>query len=236
MTAGQYPLPATLLVADLRGFGSLTNPEQLAARSALYSRLAVSFDEGGVPWDGCAHEDRGDGVLVVVPPEVPKPVLLGPVLDRLVDARRSWPRPVRIAVHAGDLHHDGLGFVGSDVNHVFRLVEATPLREALTTSGAPAAVLISDELYRGTARHGYGPGPARGYFPVPVAEKETRVTAWLTIPGADAAAERIAERARAPRRPARPAGGVALSAGGDQHVTNSLLAGRSVTGARRRRH
>ena len=41
-------------------------------RSGLYGSLRAAFVRSGIPWDLCYHEDRGDGVLILVPPEVPK--------------------------------------------------------------------------------------------------------------------------------------------------------------------
>lgn len=222
MTAQRHPFPASALVVDLRGFGTLTNPEQLAARRRLYGILSRAFTGGGVPWEGCRREDRGDGLLVVAPPWVPKTTLLGPVLDRITDPRNDWPRRLRVAVHAGEMHHDGNGFVGTDVNRVFRLANSAPLREALERTTAPCALLVSEELYHGIVRHGYGEIQPRSYFPVPLSEKETTTTAWLRIPGDDRTAEAISRSAARPRR-SRP-GGIVLRAGRDQTITGSIIA------------
>lgn len=223
-----HPFPASTLVVDLRGFGMLTNPQQLAARQLMYSQLAAAFTSGGIVWTDCAQEDRGDGVLIVVPTSVPKSRLLGPVLDQLVDPQTRWPRPVRIALHAGDIHHDGKGFVGSDVNHVFRLVNSAVLHEALERTIGTCAVLISNELHQGTVRHGYDTIDPRSYFQVSLAEKETRADAWLRIPGDDQAAEQISRGSR--RRPAqpRPTRGVTLESGNNQIIKNTTIAGRDI--------
>ena len=73
------------------------------------------------------HEDRGDGVLVLVPPEVPKGRLVSNLLARLEaalgihnasmerqNASRAAATQVRlpVAVHAGEVTFDGHGVVG----------------------------------------------------------------------------------------------------------------------------
>ena len=67
----------TIVCVDVEGFGDQrrTNPHQVAIRDALYSSLRAAFARSQVCWDDCYHEDRGDGVLVLVPADVPKNLL-----------------------------------------------------------------------------------------------------------------------------------------------------------------
>lgn len=39
----------------------------------MYRMLHRTFDGLGLDWTACHHEDRGDGVFVTVPADVPKP-------------------------------------------------------------------------------------------------------------------------------------------------------------------
>ncbi len=57
------------------GDPSRTNLDQLAARDGLYKALAQAFGSSGIRWRDCVIEDRGDGALILVPPEVPKSLL-----------------------------------------------------------------------------------------------------------------------------------------------------------------
>ena len=81
-------LHRTILCVDVEGFGDprRTNPHRVAVRTGLYRSLRVAFTRAGVEWEACYREDRGDGVLVLVPPEVPKNLLVGSVPLELVAA------------------------------------------------------------------------------------------------------------------------------------------------------
>ncbi|RSM70395.1 hypothetical protein DL991_37695 [Amycolatopsis sp. WAC 01375] len=224
----EYPFPATIVVVDLRSFSKLRNPDQIAARRQLYGLLADAFTAGGVDWKLCAHEDRGDGVLVIVPTETPRAVLLGPVLTefahRVESAERlpsGWACQVRVAVQAGEVHQDENGFVGSDVNHAFRLVDSDVLREALSTTDRRCAVLVSDVLYQATVRHGYDQIDPNAFHCTVVHVKDVTATAWLSIPGDDAAARAVAARQRGPQR-----SDAQNAVGGNVTITDSNVSGR----------
>ncbi len=49
----------------------------------LYEYLEKAFNSCGIPWDECFWEDRGDGALIVVPPELPVTGLIDPLPDKL---------------------------------------------------------------------------------------------------------------------------------------------------------
>ncbi|MER6666185.1 hypothetical protein ABT256_16720 [Amycolatopsis japonica] len=224
----EYPFPATIVVVDLRSFSKLKNPEQIAARRQLYDLLADAFTAGGVDWELCAREDRGDGVLVIVPTETPRAVLLGPVLTEFASRVESterlpsgWACETRVAFQAGEVHQDENGFVGSDVNHAFRLVDSDVLREALSATDRRCAVLVSDVLYQATVRHGYDQIDPDAFHRTTVHVKDVVATAWLSIPGDAATAHEVAARQHEPRRPtARNA------VGGNVTITDSNVAGR----------
>src|SRR5712691_1112128 len=64
----------SIFVVDVAGFGDRcrTNPDQVATREGLYRTLRRALARSGITWDACYREDRGDGAIVLVPPEVPK--------------------------------------------------------------------------------------------------------------------------------------------------------------------
>jgi hypothetical protein len=107
-------------------------------------------------------------------------------------------------------------------------------RRALAGTARPGVVLVSDQLYQGIIRHGYGDVAPDSYYQVPISEKETSTTAWLRIPGDDQTAERVALQARQPSRPGQ-SGGVTLRAGGDQVIAGSTIVGRDMVARRGRR-
>ena len=45
----------------------------------MYEAVRCAFGAAGIPWDNCYHEDRGDGLLVLVPAEVSKELLVNAV-------------------------------------------------------------------------------------------------------------------------------------------------------------
>jgi hypothetical protein len=68
-----------IMVVDVEGFGdpARTNLDQLAVREALYEALARAFAESGIGWGSCVSEDRGDGALILIPPEPPIHLMTG---------------------------------------------------------------------------------------------------------------------------------------------------------------
>ena len=138
-----------------------TNLNQLAVRGALYRALTEAFGRSGIAWDGCISEDRGDGVLILVPPDVPKtrllvglPGILSAVVGRH-NAGCAVPEQMRlrVAVHAGEVYRDAHGVAGTAINHAFRLVEAPALRSALDASPGVLALIVSDWLFGEVVRH-----------------------------------------------------------------------------------
>ena len=84
-------------------------------RDGLYRAMQDAFGSAGIPWNNCDREDRGDGVFVLVPAEVPKALLAESLPPALVTALRAhndgYPGPERIrlrmALHAGEVHSAG---------------------------------------------------------------------------------------------------------------------------------
>lgn len=177
----------TIVGADIQGFGSpeRTRPHQLSARAGLYRTLAAAFASSGIPWDDCYREDRGDGVLILIPPSVPKCRLVEGLLHQivaelahhnLVHDHRAQIR-LRLAVHAGELQHDDHGVTGTALITAFRLLEAEVLRTALRHTSAGLAVISSSWFFDEVVRH--SPGAVPSWRRVRVSVKETRTTAWI---------------------------------------------------------
>ncbi len=178
-----------IVVVDVEGFGDQrrTNPDQVAVRDGLYQAMQDAFGRAGIPWDSCSHEDRGDGVFVLVPAEVPKALLAEALPSALVTALRAHngghPGPeqirLRMALHAGEVHYDQHGVTAVAVNLAFRLLEADPLKTALASSSGVLAVIVSSWFFEEVVRHG---GAAPGYRRVEVAVKETTTIGWICLP------------------------------------------------------
>jgi hypothetical protein len=126
-------------------------------------------------------------VLVLVPAEVPKGLLVESLPFALVTALRGHngahlgPEQIRLrmALHAGEVRYDRHGVTGMAVNLAFRLLEAAPLKEALASSPGVLAVITSSWFYAEVARQ----TPVAGeYHCVDVAVKETTTIAWICLP------------------------------------------------------
>jgi hypothetical protein len=147
-----------LFAVDIAGF---TGPHRdddirLYLHEELYQVLHKAFDGSGIPWADCFCEDRGDGALIVVPPAVPCKGLIDPLPERLRSlirrhnhvSRDAAGIQLRAAAHIGPVEHDGHGFVGTDINLLFRMLDARPLKAALAGSGAELGLIVSDYVYR----------------------------------------------------------------------------------------
>jgi len=179
----------TIVVVDVEGFADRrrTNRDQVAVRAGLYRVMREAFGQAGVSWDECGHEDRGDGVFVLVPAEVPKALLVESLPPALVtelrahNAAHRGPERIRLrmALHAGEVQYDGHGVTGASVNLAFRLLEASALKAALAGSPGVLAVIVSSWFLEEVVRH---TGAAAGYRPVEVAVKETVTSGWICLP------------------------------------------------------
>jgi tetratricopeptide (TPR) repeat protein len=191
--------PAThraILAIDIATFTSArADSDRLAMRDVLYDALKRSMANADVPWGACAFEDRGDGVLVLISPEVPK-IRLVAVADELEAALRTHNAAssteqrmrLRLAIHAGEVRIDANGVVGTAIIHAFRLLDAPPVRAALSASENDVASVVSDWFYQEVVRHDTTED-STAYQPVEVRVKETVATAWVRMPEAAPRAE-----------------------------------------------
>jgi hypothetical protein len=182
------------LVCDIAGFSasSRADPVRVKVRRAMYEGLDRSLAEGaGVRLDDCYHEDRGDGVMVVLPPGVRTEALLTRVVDELRSEVRhhneaaSEPARMRlrVAVNVGEAHADDHGVVSTALTHAFRLLDAAPLKEAVAAAETGIAVIVSERVFDDVVGHGRGRVDPGDYYRVDVEVKETTAGAWIMVPG-----------------------------------------------------
>ena len=146
-----------ILIVDVENFGdpARTNTDQMAIRDTVYKVLQQSFAIANIGWEDCVTEDRGDGVLILIPPSVPKSWLVerlpAYLSEMLVQHNAACPAEVRIrlrvALHAGEVHPDAHGYAGASINRAFRLIEASAPRTALRHSSGVVALVVSDWFY-----------------------------------------------------------------------------------------
>ncbi|MFD9699082.1 hypothetical protein [Lentzea sp. NPDC059081] len=179
----------TIVAADIVGFGQHDrNDIQVRIRHGMYEAMRAAFDTAYIPWQSCQHEDRGDGVLVLVPANVRKRLLADHLPTALVEAlslhNRAHPARerirLRLALHAGEVNYDQHGVAGSAINHTFRLLDADVLRGSLKNSPAVLAVIGSAWFFDDVIRHGEA-SQAKTYRRVEVLNKETITEAWIRL-------------------------------------------------------
>jgi hypothetical protein len=114
------------------------------------TRLAM-----GTAWDTCRREDRGDGELIIVPPDIPT----AHVIERLVSVlpaqlkrhNRIYGTPsqirLRVAVEVGPIEDDESGAAGRSIVGVARLLDAEPFKQAMADTWALLGVIVSPFVY-----------------------------------------------------------------------------------------
>lgn len=190
-----------LFAVDIAGFTDPRRDEQvqLYLRDMLYRMLERAFDGSGVPWRGCEHEDRGDGVLVIVPPTISVDGLADPLPERLCGLVRVHNRmssdeariQLRAAAHVGRVYRDDHGFAGDSPSHLRRLLDTSALKHLLAVSGTELAFIASDYFYDAIVRrHPTLVDPA-AFQPVTVDTKHDTATGWVQLLGSASPAARI---------------------------------------------
>nr|WP_042186006.1 tetratricopeptide repeat protein [Kibdelosporangium sp. MJ126-NF4]CEL17024.1 transcriptional regulator, SARP family [Kibdelosporangium sp. MJ126-NF4]CTQ91746.1 transcriptional regulator, SARP family [Kibdelosporangium sp. MJ126-NF4] len=197
----------TILVVDVVGFGDIrrTNAHQLEVRRGLYGAVESACTAAGIPWDDCHREDRGDGIMIVVPAHVPKSLFAEALPGHLTAALRTHNQVhppqarirLRMALHAGEVHHDDHGVVGRAVNLAFRLLDCGTFRAMHTRSDVPLAIIASAWFFDEVIWH--GPAAAE-YQRFRVSAKEVDTVAWINLPGADVRQEPASAERPVPRQ------------------------------------
>ncbi|KAA2254862.1 hypothetical protein F0L68_29200 [Solihabitans fulvus] len=212
-----------ILSLDVQGSASRTDHEKLALRQVVYAVVGQAFDAAGVDPADRRIEDRGDGVLALVSPTVPESRMMGTWVETAREVLRESNRRsgdqqrvrVRLGLHCGQVHEDGHGVAGADVELACRLCDSDAARGVLDAAhAADLAVIVSDRLYQSVVRHGGRFIDPHCYGEVRVTVKETDTCAWVYVPGhSTPPAPRSASRAT------RGAGEGQAAAGGSRVVT-----------------
>ncbi|MEU8310615.1 hypothetical protein AB0C84_44360 [Actinomadura sp. NPDC048955] len=183
----------TLIGVDISRFGDHRRDDDAhrLLRKHMYQHLQEAFKTSRLPWTACYTEDRGDGALIITPPEIPPTDAMDPLAHHLTALLRRTNRlandlgrlRLRMAVHAGAIEHDDHGVLGQPLIHLFRLLEAPTFKQHLDQApDADLAMLVSQELYQHAAETGLINRAA--YRPITVRHKETQGCGYLWLPPA----------------------------------------------------
>ncbi|HEX6469091.1 MAG TPA: WD40 repeat domain-containing protein [Streptosporangiaceae bacterium] len=182
----------TLLHTDISGFGRhRLRAAQEKLRAAHYRILALCLESSGLEPSECYWEDRGDGIIVVIPGEHDPIRAVHPFLDELqyrlrehnLDAGKDERIRLRMALHVGDAYHDEHGLTGPDVNLVFRLIDARRFKDEFRESVASLAFIASDDVYERVIKRAPRLVDPDAFEQILVVQKETRTTAWMQFRG-----------------------------------------------------
>jgi hypothetical protein len=181
----------TIVVVDVDRFADprRTSNAQLAIRRGLYGVLESAFELAGIMLQGCRTEDRGDGVMILAPSDIPRANFVERLPSAIVHGltRHNAIHPpeeqirLRMALHAGEVSSDAYGTSGTPINMAFRLLEAPRLRVALDTSPGVLGLITSSWFFNEVVADNPVAKP-RTYRRVGVSVKETTTEAWICLP------------------------------------------------------
>ncbi|MBT3149937.1 hypothetical protein HTV45_03255 [Streptomyces sp. CHD11] len=185
------PVSRTILLLDIERFSDRDDVEQAYLRRMLYDVTDRALEAAGIDETLRARADRGDSVMELIDANAPVTALLRALLTevpaqlRAVNrmASRSAQMRLRGVVAGGYVavdRHDG--WVGTDLNHACRLLDAALLRAALREREDDFALCVSDSVYTGVVRHDHPGVPAAGFHRMAVDSKNGLLTAWLHGP------------------------------------------------------
>ncbi|MEU6141386.1 hypothetical protein ABZ848_13580 [Streptomyces sp. NPDC047081] len=188
------PVSRTILLLDIERYSDRDDVEQAYLRRMLYDITDRALEAAGIDETLRLRADRGDSVMELIDAGAPVTALLRSLLNevpaqlRTVNRMASSSAQIRLrgVVATGWVAVDGLdGWVGSDLNHACRLLDAGVLRDALRERRDDFALCVSDALYAGVVRHDHTGIPKAEFHPVTVDSKNGPLKAWLhgPVPG-----------------------------------------------------
>ncbi|MEU1202296.1 hypothetical protein ABZ446_39610 [Streptomyces sp. NPDC005813] len=190
------PVSRTILLLDIEKYSDRDDVEQAYLRRMLYDITDRVLESAGIDERLRLRADRGDSVMELIDANASVTALLRALLTEVPAQLRSVNRMasssaqirLRGVVATGYVavdDHDG--WVGSDLNHACRLLDARLLRAALRERPDDFALCVSEGVHQGIVRHGHHGIPAQDFHPVTVDSKNGPLRAWLhgPVPHAD---------------------------------------------------
>ncbi|MFF9347995.1 hypothetical protein [Streptomyces sp. NPDC014734] len=185
------PVNSTILLLDIEKYSDRDDVEQAYLRRMLYDLVDRALLAAGIDETRRRRADRGDSVMELIDANCSVIALLRALLTEVPAQLRSRNRRaaasarmrLRGVVASGYVAVDGLdGWVGSDLNHACRLLDAELLRNALRDDPEDFALCVSDAVYQGVVRHSHTGVPAEEFRSVTVDSKNGPLAAWLRGP------------------------------------------------------
>lgn len=187
--AGAGAIHRLVVFGDAVGSGTLGMDAKRLMRAAMYEAFGEAYASIGVEPDTVHQEDRGDGILGALRPDVPPMLVVGRWIDTLYESLREHNAGLRdrlrlrVGMNAGLVLADDHGLVGRAVDLACRLCDSPESKWIMTAApDADLLVVVSDWLYSNVVVEGGRYVEPGHYRQARVRSKETDETAWFHIP------------------------------------------------------
>ncbi|MEW2621220.1 hypothetical protein [Streptomyces sp. NPDC048106] len=185
------PVNRTILLFDIEKYSDRDDVEQAWLRRVLYDITDRALERSGIDETLRQRADRGDSVMELIDAGASVPALLRTLLTEVPALLHGYNRlasssaqvRLRGVVATGYVAVDEHGgWVGSDLNHACRLLDAPLLRAALRERDNGFALCVSEGVHTGIVRHDHQGVPAADFHPVTLTSKNGPLQAWLHGP------------------------------------------------------
>lgn len=178
-----------VVFGDVVGSGRLGMDEKRLTRAAMYEAFGEAYASVGIEPGTVHQEDRGDGILAALRPDVPPTLIVGRWIDTLYESLRERntgrraPLRMRVGMNAGLVLDDGRGLVGRAVDLACRLCDSAPAKQVMADApDVDLLIVVSDWLYRNVVVEGGRYVEPTHYRRAAVVSKETDEDAWFHVP------------------------------------------------------
>ena len=180
----------TVVRTDVVEFGAAGRDDE--AHKIIMKALADMTQLALRPvWDTCRCEGRGDGLLVIVSPDVPTAevierlvTMLPPQLKRHNLTYSAASRiQLRLAVGVGPIEDTEFGVTGRSIIGVSRMLDAHAFKRAIAVQGAILGVIVSPFVYETHIKPDGSLLDPADYTEIPVRVKEAQTWAWMQLIG-----------------------------------------------------
>ncbi|MFJ3695720.1 hypothetical protein ACIPW9_16590 [Streptomyces sp. NPDC090052] len=184
------PVSRTILLLDIEKYSDRDDIEQAYLRRMLYGIADRALESAGIDETYRLRADRGDSVMELIDANASVTALLRALLTevpaqlRAVNrmASRSAQIRLRAVVSTGYVAIDQHGWVGADLNHACRLLDAEVLRAALRERSDDFALCVAQSVHDGIVRHDHPGIPRNAFHAITAASKNGPLAAWLHGP------------------------------------------------------
>jgi hypothetical protein len=180
----------TIVLVDVANFSASTRSDRdrRRIRAVLYQIAQSLFDNPDRRHDYHC-EDRGDGILLIVPPRVPTNSIVNRILDNMVTLLRQHNSTaeaatriqLRVALDVGPVVSDAHGVDGLAIIYAARLLDAPVLKRHLAETGADLGFITSAFVYGTIIRPNPGPVDPTVYQQLKCRVKRQALNAWMYI-------------------------------------------------------